>query len=167
MWKRILFAHDFSDCAGRIEPDVIDLALALSARVVVFHVSQIGYGLAPEALITPPGHGKPVRVDEFALGNAELRLSVIAEKMRARGVVVETHARMGDVCQGILRAADELSCDVIMMGTHGRKGLDHFLLGSVAEKVLRSADVPVITLRTNARREPLPEDQVLSDETVG
>jgi nucleotide-binding universal stress UspA family protein len=57
------------------------------------------------------------------------------------------HVRDGDTFQEILGAAKELESDVIVMGTHGRTGLAHLLIGSVAEKVVRKSPIPVMTVR--------------------
>lgn len=167
MWKTILFAHDFSGCAAGVEATVIDLALATDAEVVVCHVSELGHGLAADTLITPQGEERPRRLDDFTLEAAAKRLDVIAKRIAARGVRCRTVARLGPITAGILRAAREQSAELIVMGTHGRTGLDHLLLGSVAEKVLRQADVPVLTLRTPAKSELLFEDAVISNEQDG
>lgn len=61
-------------------------------------------------------------------------------------VPVETAMRQGSPAKDIVEYADEEGCDVIIMGTHGRSGVDRLLLGSVAERVVRSADTPVLTI---------------------
>jgi len=64
---------------------------------------------------------------------------------------------MGDPCEAILRAARTGSFDLVVMGTHGRTGLAHALLGSVAERVVRQAPCPVLTLRASAAATPEAE----------
>ena len=64
-----------------------------------------------------------------------------------RGVPVETEMAEGSPAREIIRTADRQDCDLIVMGTHGRGGLDRLLLGSVAEKVVRGAEIPVTTVR--------------------
>lgn len=167
MWKTILFAHDFSGCAAGVESTVTDLALALGAEVVVCHVSELGHGLPPDTLITPRGEEHPRRLDDFTLQAAAMRLDAIAKRLLARGVKCRTTALLGPIPTGILRAAQEQSAELIVMGTHGRTGLDHLLLGSVAEKVLRQAEVPVLTLRTPAKAVQLFEDEVIANERDG
>jgi universal stress protein A len=51
----------------------------------------------------------------------------------------------------VVRMANEIGADLIVMATHGRKGLSHFILGSVAERVMREADCPVLTMRTKVK----------------
>lgn len=65
-------------------------------------------------------------------------------------VETETAVQGGDPHQVILDHADENDVDVIVMGTHGRTGLDRYLIGSVAEKVVRLSDVPVLTVRAGS-----------------
>jgi nucleotide-binding universal stress UspA family protein len=71
-----------------------------------------------------------------------------ATNLRAQGVEVRTIARVGEVSETILQVARDERVDVIVMGTHGRAGLGRLILGSVAEKIVRQAEVPVVTVRT-------------------
>ena len=75
----------------------------------------------------------------------------IAEAGADRGVEVVTAIEEGKPAKAIVSYADEKDADMVVMGTHGRTGLDHYLIGSVTEKVVRLADVPVLTV-------PLPEE---------
>jgi nucleotide-binding universal stress UspA family protein len=168
MWKVILFAHDFSDCAARVEPVVLDLSRTLCAKVVVCHVSPIPHGLHPDTIIRPPGELPPMKVAEYTLQSSQARLSEIGLRLQRDCVSVETSARLDDdVSRGILETAREHQADVIVMGTHGRAGLQHLFLGSIAEKVLRQAEVPVVTLRTPAKRAEVEEEAALEDERSG
>ncbi|MFB6084228.1 MAG: universal stress protein [Halorientalis sp.] len=63
------------------------------------------------------------------------------------GVPVETHVVEGVPKTAILDAVDDIGVDLVIMGTHGRTGIDHYLIGSVAEKVVRKSPVPVMTVR--------------------
>jgi nucleotide-binding universal stress UspA family protein len=168
MWKVILFAHDFSDCAARVEPLVLDLSSTLCAKVVVCHVSPIPHGLHPDTIIRPPGELAPMKVAEYTLQSSQARLDEIGQRLQRDCVSVETTARLDDdIARGILESAKEHHADVIVMGTHGRAGLQHLFLGSIAEKVLRQAEVPVVTLRTPAKRAEVEEEAALEDERSG
>jgi len=70
-------------------------------------------------------------------------------RSRVTEIPLETTLTEGSPAQEILTYADEKDCDVIVMGTHGRSGVDRLLLGSVAERVVRSATVPVLTIRVS------------------
>lgn len=168
MWKTILFAHDFSVCARRVEPLVVDLALTHGARVVLLHVSELPQGLSRETRITPPGHREPVALGEHTRRASEARLDEVASRLRERTVEVSVRALVDEIPGGILKTAADVTADLIVMGTHGREGLRHFLLGSVAEKVLRRATVPVLTLRTSTEEDGrLREERDLEDELTG
>jgi len=65
---------------------------------------------------------------------------------RKSGVKLETHLLEGIPYKEVVRMTEELDADLVVMGTHGRTGLKHLLLGSVAERVVRSSKVPVITV---------------------
>ena len=67
--------------------------------------------------------------------------------MRASGVAVETDHSLGPAASEILRKAEAMGADLIVMGTHGRTGLSHLVMGSTAEKVMRRAKCPVLTVR--------------------
>ena len=168
MWKTLVFAHDFSVCAERVESLVVDLARTHGARVVLVHVSELPQGLSAETRITPPGHREPVALGDHTRRAAEARLEGVASRMRRLSVDVAIRAIIDDIPSGLLRSADEESADAIVMGTHGREGLKHFFLGSVAEKVLRRAKVPVITLRTSTEEDArIQEERDLEDELTG
>jgi len=68
-------------------------------------------------------------------------------------VPVETRITEGSPSREIVRYAEREGCDLIVMGTHGRGGIDRLLLGSVAERVVRSAEVPVLTVRVGAKED--------------
>lgn len=84
-------------------------------------------------------------VAESLQAEGETALSEV--ERRVDGVPVETETIEGSPSRDIVSYASENPCDVIVMGTHGRSGVDRLLLGSVAERVVRSSPVPVVTLR--------------------
>ena len=77
----------------------------------------------------------------------QLILDEWCERARAAGIDADTRTAFGATPTEICAAADELGADLIVIGTHGRGGLSHALLGSVAEKVVRKAPCPVLTVR--------------------
>jgi nucleotide-binding universal stress UspA family protein len=84
-----------------------------------------------------------------ALSSLKTQLDVLAHNARAAGVMrVETKAVQGYAIHEILRASKGFDGCLIVMGTHGRTGLKHLLIGSVAENVVRSATCPVVTVRS-------------------
>lgn len=171
MWKHLLVPIDFSECATR----ALELGLSLAERdratVTLVHVSPLPPNLPPDALVTPPGATGPMRIDEYTTRGVRQRLDAIAAPLRDRGIDIRTlavAAPSGDVADELLRVVTEVGAEAIVVGTHGRTGLAHLLLGSVAEKVIRRATVPVVTIRSQAPEAKLTrEERVAEDELAG
>ncbi|MBC8422914.1 universal stress protein [bacterium] len=144
----ILVPNDFSDCAPGVVRRAAQMARALDAELVVMHSYEVPTGLTADTRIEPsPGAG-PVAVGDHLRGGAEGRMPAYvgiaeAEGARARGLVVP-----GKPVDAILAAADDVGAGLIVMGTHGRRGLHRLLLGSVAEAVARRSEIPVMTVRS-------------------
>jgi nucleotide-binding universal stress UspA family protein len=75
------------------------------------------------------------------------KLQEVAQQRLSGSVRHETLTRVGDTATSILAVAEEVGAELIVMATHGRTGLSHFFLGSVAEQVVREASCPVLTIR--------------------
>lgn len=171
MWKRILVPHDFSECAAR----ALDVAAALAehggGRLTILHVSPLPPNLPHDAKVTAPDGSAPVSIDEMLASGARRDLAAIAAPLKARGLAVQTTARTaepGSPAAAVLRIAEEIGADVIVLGTHGRTGLARLLLGSVAEKVIRGASMPVVTVRSNGdEAHPTREEVAAEDELAG
>jgi nucleotide-binding universal stress UspA family protein len=152
MYQRILVPIDGSDTAQRGLQEAIELARPLKATLVVLHVVDDFPMLVEMASV--------IDVDAAL---SELRRrgeALLAEAQRAaeeRGVAVQTRlleVAGGRIAERIVSEAEANRCDLIAMGTHGRRGLPHLLLGSAAESVLRTSPLPVLLLRLPAAREP-------------
>jgi universal stress protein A len=142
-FKRILVPIDFSEHSSAAVRAATDLARRFEAELVLAHVYEpIAYAL-PEGyvLFTPTQLANLLTELQRLLANAK-------KDAEAAGVPrVETKQLQGAVAPEIINFAREGKFDLIVMGTHGRTGLKHAFLGSVAEKVLRQAPCPVLTLR--------------------
>jgi len=139
--KRILVPIDFSgpSLAG------LDYAVELSQRVnatllVVFVVEVIYYAAENVG-----------RLLEEQRRLAETDLARLADRFARRGVEIETVLETGLPAQAIVDVARRRDVDLIVMATHGRTGFSHLFLGSVAEKVVRSAPCPVLTVPKRGR----------------
>ena len=153
--KRILFPTDFSDCAARAKLMAHELCAQFSAELHLLHVihdlsvevPEFGMGLAFPAYVENIGsHRKEMQ--QKALQSLES--DVGASWRKQHGVVLGT--RIGVPSAEILRYAGEHEIDLIVVGSHGRTGLTHVLLGSVAEKVVRKSPCPVLTVRPSAEK---------------
>jgi nucleotide-binding universal stress UspA family protein len=140
--KRILCPTDFSDFSSRALEHAAALAAHFDARLDLLHV-------VPNAL--SPGGGAYFPARSELLRQAGLELRRCAGEAVQSQVSVETDLREGEPWREIEAQAESLPADLVVMGTHGRTGFEHFLLGSVAEKVLRRAPCPVLTVGRGVR----------------
>lgn len=171
MWKRILVPHDWSECAERALEVAGELALQSQGQLILLHVSPLPPNLPHEAKVSDRD-GARVSVDELLTSGALRDLESLAAPLKARGLTVRTCARAaepGSPAPSILRVAEELEADVIVLGTHGRTGLSHLLSGSVAETVIRGASIPVVTVRSREQEEPhlTSAEAAAEDELAG
>lgn len=139
--ERILVPVDFSDCSLDALEFAVVVARQAEASLMLLHVLEpVSYGL------------------DFTLGQSRTRehvretwtkrLDELASSLKATQVPVESQLRGGLPADSILDSAQTLPCDLIVMGTHGRRGISHALSGSVAEAVVRKARCPVLTVRS-------------------
>jgi nucleotide-binding universal stress UspA family protein len=139
--ERILVPVDFSDCSL----DALDYAAMVAqqakASVMLLHVLEpVSYGLDFDL-----GH---FRSREDVRESWTKRLEQLAATHQQPHMPIEYRLRGGFPADSILDAAKTLPCDLIVMGTHGRRGISHTISGSVAEAVLRKAHCPVIAVRS-------------------
>jgi len=146
-WKTILVPHDFSASANHATALARDQAVLHGAKLVLLHVIELPYQLSPDAVIVPESTGAPISVKQFAIETAEAHLQDIADRLAKDGVTASGVVVIGSPVDEINRAVDDQRADLIVMGTHGRTGVRHLVAGSVAERVVRSAKVPVLTTR--------------------
>jgi universal stress protein A len=146
IWKTILVPHDFSSSANHACAVARDEAKTHGARVILVHVIDLPYQMAPESSMIATATEEPVSMKEYASRGAEKHLDDIAARLAKDGVQPTKFIRFGRPHDEITKLADEAKCDLIIMGTHGRTGLAHLLVGSVAERVVRTSKVPVLTV---------------------
>jgi nucleotide-binding universal stress UspA family protein len=146
--ETILVPSDLSDCAPGVVRQAAQLAAAFDAELVVMHSYELPAGLAAQAMIEASPGQAPVAVGTHVRAGVDQRMPALVQLgtdagVRTRALVVE-----GKPVETILASAVEVDAGIIVMGTHGRRGLNRLLLGSVAEAVLRRSDVPVMTVRS-------------------
>jgi len=145
--RKILVPTDFSDASDQAVEYGARLACALGATVYLVHVVEDTYAM----------HGA---WDYYVRDTAEIldrqadiarsKLADAAVPLEKRGLQVATEARLGSAADEIVLAAQHYGADLIVMATHGRSGLPHLLLGSVAERVIRHATCPVVAVTAQA-----------------
>jgi nucleotide-binding universal stress UspA family protein len=141
--RTILYPTDFSEQSEPAFRLACQLAEHWSAQLVVLYVESELTTAAYEGVMLPD------RLDFHE--QAEVKLGNV--RPRNTSVLVEHCLVQGDPAREIVRKAKEIPCDLIVMGTHGRTGLLRLVLGSVAERVMRSAPCPVLTVKPPAVRD--------------
>ena len=142
----ILVPSDLSDCAPGVVRRAVQLAAALEAELVVMHSYELPSGLEARARVGAPGQGESV--SEHLRAGVEQRMPALLRIAEEAGVPVRSLIVEGKPVDTILGAIEDIHADLIVMGTHGRRGLNRLLLGSVAEAVVRRSEVPVMTVRS-------------------
>ena len=135
--ERILVPLDGSDCAEMILPKVEKLATELKASIALLRVAYAH---------TFPGVD-PSDAEVKVVREAEEYLRGIENRLKAKGFKVDSHVRYGNDAEEILDHAAQKDIDFIAMTTHGRSGVKRFLIGSVAEKILRHSPKPIFLVR--------------------
>ena len=140
--KRILAPVDFSDSAAVAVEYAVDLARMHKAELLLVHIIE------PLNYAAPRFYPEPTALLEEQRKQAAKQLSEFETTIRKRYRKCRSEIHFGVVYEMIVQLAASLGADLIVIATHGRTGLAHVLMGSVAEKVVRSAGCPVLTIRT-------------------
>ena len=146
IWKTILVPHDFSSPANHAAAVARDEAKSHGAKIILLHVIDLPHQLSPDAAIVPEATGAPISIKDYAVSSAENHLQDIAARLGKDGTKPAIYVRLGSPHDEITKFAEQEKVDLIIMGTHGRTGLAHLLIGSIAERVVRTSKVPVLTV---------------------
>lgn len=140
---KILCPVDFSESSQYALRYAIDLARQFDAQLTLLHVVEVPF-LPSYAMAGVPDLSLPLEQIEEG---AREGLQELVERCRGKWPKVEGELRTGTAFVEIIGYAKETETDMIVMGTHGRTGLSHIIIGSVAEKVVRKAPCPVLSIR--------------------
>lgn len=141
MIHRILIPVDFSETSAAAAEYGVALAARLGAGVTLLHIYSPGIVAMPDAVFAPTPE------EQAALAHAsKVHLESLAMKLARDGVAIRCEAIEGLPADAILDWTARERPDMIVMGTHGRRGVSHLLLGSVAENMVRRAPCPVLTI---------------------
>jgi nucleotide-binding universal stress UspA family protein len=158
-FNKILAPTDFSEDSKLALTYAVTLAQKFSAEIIVVHVDQ---PLAP-VMVSELNPGLDVstmnRIAEEGRLLALKELDATTARLRESGVKARGLMRVGAPFLEILNASQSEGADLIVMGTHGRTGLAHVLMGSVAERVVNKAPCPVLTVRHPDRKFKHPLDK--------
>jgi nucleotide-binding universal stress UspA family protein len=155
--RTIVHPTDFSEAADRAYRIAFMIARECGARLIALHVVEM-HAEPPPVAYAEMGAPFPL-YSEYPNDLASSRERLHAQFDADRAMGVEARMTVGAAAEEILRFADETHCDLIVMGTHGRRGVRRLLMGSVAEAVLRRARCPVLTVRCPKAAEPSGADK--------
>lgn len=159
-FNKILSATDFSEDSNLAISYAEEIARRFNAEIIVLHVDQP----LPPVMVSPDmgpvmDVGAMTRIAEEQRLLAQKELDKIVNRMRDSGLKARSLLKVGSPFLEVLHTAQSEGTDLIVMGTHGRTGLAHVLMGSVAERVVQKAPCPVLTIRHPDRKFKHPLDK--------
>jgi nucleotide-binding universal stress UspA family protein len=140
--RTILVAVDFSEHSAKAAETAADLAKQLDAELHVVHAFDIRV-----PMLTPYEVAIPEPYIELSRKAAIEKLAGVVKKIEKKGVKARSHLGEAPSAPAIVHTAEQIGADLIVMGTRGNTGLKHLVLGSVAERTLRTAPCSVLTVR--------------------
>ena len=142
--SRILVPVDLMEGSRAIIDYAVQLAKPFNATIEILHAWEPPQYVAPDLLVAAPGWN-PQSLEKTALDAARKELEVLIGAFKST-VLITHRLEVGEPAAAVIRVAEVGGFDLIIMGTHGRRGLPRLLLGSVAQKVIARAHCPVLTL---------------------
>ena len=143
--RTILAAVDFSPHSAPVIDAAVTFARQFGAKVRLVHAYDI-----PIPLVSPYEVAIPEPYLEETRRIAAEKLAALVDRVGAEGVAVDSLLTEVPAAAAIVRAAEESKADLLVIGTHGHTGLKHLLLGSVAERTVRLAPCPVLTVKVDS-----------------
>jgi nucleotide-binding universal stress UspA family protein len=144
MYKKILVPLDGSPLAEAVLPHAQALAKSEGAEIVLLRVP-----VTPSLEMLARAPGLANKIIEETEQETEAYLEIETAKLMKEGTKVTSMMREGPIPEMILKVADEIHADVITMSTHGRSGMQRWLMGSVADRVVNHSHIPVMLIHPN------------------
>ena len=148
MYKRVLIATDGSELASKAVAHGIALAKALNVPVCVVTVTEM-WSASDLARMARLGNQNPIaQYEEMASAAASNILEKVTQVAKSEGITCESvHVRDRHPADGIIATARDKGCDLIVMASHGHRGIDRLLMGSQANEVLTHSKIPALIVR--------------------
>lgn len=140
--KQILVPVDFSEPSQKALEYALPLAKKFGAKITLLHIVEPV--LYPESVVVPP---EMEEMNLHLMKDSRERLELLCQKTVNPAIASKPRVRLGKPWQEIVNAARSIPADLIIVATHGYTGLKHFFIGSTAERVVRHAPCPVLTVR--------------------
>jgi nucleotide-binding universal stress UspA family protein len=145
--KRIVVGTDFSETADRAVDAALDFAEQVGAVVTLVHAYELPMYSLPDAVVVSTSD-----VAQKITTDALERLEAAVERRKDRGISIKTALRMGAPWDELNGVAEEEDAALIVVGTHGRRGFSRVIIGSVAERMMRTAIRPLLVIRDDSPR---------------
>jgi universal stress protein A len=149
-FNKIICPTDFSEPSYEALQIAVEMASHFGAEICLLHVVPVTHGIPPDPLYAFEG---PEEYKRLQLEAAEQQLKELIDSRIPNNVKSLAKVEYGEAAEKILSLADGEGGDVIVIATHGRTGWRHLVFGSVAEKVVRTASCPVLTIRAAHQEE--------------
>jgi len=143
--KRILFPVDLTENSSKMLPYLLSIAEKYNSVIYLLHVVQ---DLNQWGKLYVP-HPSMDEFQKIAIHNSEMAMDKICEKQLQNCPSFQKRVVSGDPANEILKIIESENIDLLIIGTHGRKGLEHMIFGSVAEHVVKKSPVPVLLINPN------------------
>ena len=140
--KKILFPLDLTENSSKILPYVLSVSEKYNSQIYLLHVVQ---DLNKWGKLYVP-HPSMDKFQEEAIKNAKKAMDKICENQLQSCPNFQKRVVSGDTVDEILKIIESENIDLLIMGTHGRKGLEHVIFGSVAENIVKKSPVPVLSI---------------------
>ncbi len=151
--KKILVCTDFSDNSRPALELAVQYAKAFGSQLLIFHAIDYFYAIDYKDFPTNVDWGEKLQeILEHTERSANTRLELVAKEYGPLVKEVKTYCQRGPASEGIVALAQQESVDLIVVGTHGRTGLKHLVMGSVARSVLKTAHRPVLIVEGPAEK---------------
>lgn len=146
--KKLLVPVDFSGNSAYALEMAITIAEKFSAEIVIYHAVDI-----PHIILGDEENPCPIKdYEKYAREQSRKQMDIFLMPYKEHKFIVHDEIEIGKPFEKIIRAARRFDADIIIMGTHGQSALKHILIGSVAEKVVRKAPCPVLTVKNPAHK---------------
>jgi nucleotide-binding universal stress UspA family protein len=154
MFKKTLFCTDFSENSHWAFTYALNLAKNYKSKLFIIHVTPVPNHPEQLSIYLPPEKLEELRIAQRKELEKELKIFYLRKLKEFKNYKI--FFKEGEPFIEIIQMAKKESVDLIVMGTHGRTGLNHVLFGSTAEKVVRKSPCPVLTIRLPGKRFKMP-----------
>jgi len=148
--KKILVPVDFSDCSRDALEVAITWAEHFGSSITVLHAWQTPHFVSPDLMVSLPNEPGTPFLDYMQTESRTALEEFLRRVPHPESVPIEERLEIGEAAEVIQQALEQGEHQLIVMGTHGRKGIERLLMGSVAERTVRTSPVPVLTVPRHA-----------------